>query len=186
MLVAHLTKGSKGTAAADRVSGSVAVVNASRCTMLVAKDKSDPKKRAVVPIKSNYGNDSTGLMYSIEPHGNSIRLAWSKDPVTATADELLAADATGDGTKKDEAKEWLKSALQSGAKWSDDLERTGKDLGYSRPTLWRAKEELSITARKTGFGSSGRWLWTLPGGAMNTPTPPKVEAETSDDECWSN
>ncbi len=90
--VTHLRKGAG--AAMYRAMGSLAFVAAARAVFAVAKDRSDPVRRLMVPIKCNLATDTMGLAYALMPSDvpDVPTVVWSADPVTVTADDVLGAD----------------------------------------------------------------------------------------------
>ena len=63
-----------------------------------------------------------------------------------------------------EAKDFLRTALSSGARDSNALKAEAKQGGISERTLFRAKKELKIDAEKVGMPGSHyqKWVWALP------------------------
>ena len=79
-----------------RVSGSGAFVAVARSAWLVEKDPQDPdgKRRMIVPLKNNIGDDQTGFAYRVEgvAVANGIetsRIIFEPGTVTISAAELL-------------------------------------------------------------------------------------------------
>lgn len=61
-----------------------------------------------------------------------------------------------------EAREFLEQTLQEGARPAEDVTSRAREAGISRSTLARARRALGVCSEKTGFGSEGSWLWSLP------------------------
>jgi hypothetical protein len=59
---------------------------------------------------------------------------------------------------RDEAKKFLAGLLAGGPVSSADVEEAATANGISRRTLFRAKADLGIAAKKSGDG----WTWQLP------------------------
>ena len=175
--VTHLNKANGGPAI-YRAMGSLAFAAAARAAWVVCKDKTDPSRRLLLPMKNNIAPDTGGLAYRIEPVPNQVQpaLSWEKDPVNMTADDALVGDGgTGDGrTERDDAAAWLRELLAHGPRPVRDIERDAKEAGYSWATVKRAKAAIGVASRKPAFG--GPWEWSLP-----TPTqgaqPPEMHIQ---------
>lgn len=170
--VTHLNK-SGGGPAIYRAMGSLAFAAAARAAWAVSKDKDDPRRRLLLPIKNNIAPDTGGLAYRIEPLGvdGCPAVAWEPDPVNVSADDALAGDRDEGGgrTERDDAAEWLADLLAHGPRPARDVERDARDAGYSIATVRRAKAAIGVVSRKPAFG--GPWEWTLP---AEDAQPPKM------------
>lgn len=163
LLVTHLTKGD--TAAIYRVMGSLAFVAAARAVYLVMRDPEDPERRLLLPAKNNLAPLGKGLAYTIGGPVGSPKLAWEDDPVELTPDEVIALGKEGNkAAKKNKAVTWLAQALVGGMQKASVLEkRAEEELGISKDTLKRAKQELGVEAvRQGGAAGDGSWWWRLP------------------------
>jgi hypothetical protein len=156
--------------------GSLAFAAAARAAWAVSKDKDDPRRRLLLPIKNNLAPDTGGLAYRIEPLGvdGCPVVAWEPDPVNVSADDALAGDRDDGGgrTERDDAAEWLADLLAHGPRPAREVERDAREAGYSIATVRRAKAALGVVSRKPAFG--GPWEWTL---AAQDAQPPKMLTE---------
>ena len=85
----------------------------------------------------------------------------SGEETTTTAEQILSDGVKGEEKNRlDEAKEFLESNLSGGAVLSATLIEQARAVSIGGRTLWRAKKELKIKARKQ-FGN-GAWEWSLP------------------------
>lgn len=163
LLVTHNNKGMGS--ALNKVMGSIAFTAASRAAWGVYKDPEDPSKRLFLPIKNNIGPDSTGLAYTIQVEGDVGRVEWFKEPVTLSAEELfaIARDVDGNMGKREEALAWLEELLAEGPVASKEIERKGKQAGFSMRTLERAKEQSKgrVVHKREGFGPQSTCYWRL-------------------------
>jgi len=161
--VTHLNK-SGGGPAIYRAMGSLAFAAAARAAWTVAKDKDDPKRRLMLPIKNNIAPDGGGLAYRIEPRGANDHpvVVWEPDAVSVSADDALAGDRddAGGRTERDDAADWLRAILADGPRPAREVEREADEAGISRATLRRAKAAIGVQSRKPDF--DGSWKWTLP------------------------
>ena len=90
-------------------------------------------------------------------------IVWQDEYVDITASEAMRAVA-GSNKKpaaRSEAKEFLESMLANGAVDADEIEEAAEANGISGRTLWRAKKELKVIAKKKGRVSGG-WAWQYP------------------------
>ncbi len=161
VLVTHLNKGGGGKSV-YRLSGSLAIPAAARTVWLVTKDGKDPECRYMLPVKNNIAPDLGGLAYTIE--GDPAKVVWSKDPVTMTADEAMAAEQAGpEQSKMEAAAAWLRAQVVSGQVDSEEIIERGRLAGYSKRTIERAKPVAGVESVKNGY--TGRWAFRLGDGA---------------------
>lgn len=170
--VSHLNKGGS-TEALMRVTGSLGFVAAARAAYVVTGDKDDKRKRLLLPLKNNLGNDETGFAFNVEPCclGNGIptsRIRWLSEIVTITANEAVAAQSELPKSKntREEEKEFLREMLVEGPKSAEDIKRNAAEAGYSWRTIERAKKDLEIKPIRI----DGHWVWPLISKAANTAT----------------
>src|SRR6266700_5005510 len=75
-----------------------------------------------------------------------------------TADELLEK-AEKKGSAVERAERFLFEYLSPGEAPSDEVKAAAKKAGMGQDSLWAAKSELGVIARRAGLGP---WLWKLP------------------------
>ena len=146
-----------------RAIGSVAFIAAARAAYVVTKDKDNPDRRLVMPVKNNLAKDSTGLAYSVMTAENGAPiLVWESEPVTMTADEALALpDGNDEKTDTEWAMDFLRDFLASGPKQVSEINKEARRAGVKDKPLRRAREKLGIQPRKSAF--AGGWEWALLG-----------------------
>jgi hypothetical protein len=162
--VSHLNKSAQGSAM-YRTTGSLAFVAAARAVYAVTRDRDNPARRLVVPIKANLAPDATGLAYTISTADTALGaqpvVCWENQAVSITAEEALAPpvadDRDVDTGGLNEALEWLQETLETGAMDGKALKCLARDAGISHMTLHRAKDRLRVTTLSQGFGKSRRW-----------------------------
>jgi hypothetical protein len=169
--VTHFSKGA-GSSANHRIIGSIAFVAAAQAAFIVSRDPEDENRRLFVPSKNNLGRDRDGLAFRIETRlvGQGIiapAVSWDSEPVTRTADEILAAvDKAGhcqNQSATDEAVDWLRELLADGPLPAKQVRSEGDAAGHSWATIRRAKKAVAVEAfREGGMAEEGRWLWRLP------------------------
>jgi putative DNA primase/helicase len=167
--ISHFSKGTQGRNTTERVTGSLAFGALARVVMAAAKlEGKDETGRIFCRSKSNIGRDDGGFRYDLEQrilpnHTDIIAscVVWG-DAVDGAARELLAeAEAVdGEGGERAEAKEFLESELAGGAIAVKTIKAAAEHAGHSWATIRRAKNDLGVTAKKTGM--NGGWEWKLP------------------------
>jgi putative DNA primase/helicase len=124
---------------------------------LAAEDAEQPGRKLLLPVKNNLASPAPAKAFQVAGH----RVAWSDEPVEATADEFLAPVARRREARheRESAARWLLAALADGPVASRELFRQARDCGISTRTLRRAAESLGLSPRKTSF--DGPWQWQL-------------------------
>ncbi|WP_341678383.1 AAA family ATPase [Niveibacterium sp. SC-1] len=171
--VTHFTKGTSGRDPVERITGSLAFAALARLVLVAAKERTgEDERRVFVRAKNNIGPDGGGFAYAldvaeIEADGGTVtssRVTWG-EPIEGEAREILAiAEADEDDerrTQTDEAEDFLRQILASGARQSKDIEREAKAAGIGTKPLRNARQRLGIKPKKASF--SGGWIWSLPG-----------------------
>lgn len=163
LLVAHRRK-SVGIGGADEQTlGSVGFVGLARAVWHVVRDRDDKSRRLLLPGKCNLGPEPAGLAYRIE--GDPPRCVWEPDPITESADDVLAGDHHTPGPApygRRAAEDFLAAELAGGPRLSVDLEVAAEQAGISLASLRRAKHAAGILARRREGDAHGRWEWYLP------------------------
>ncbi len=187
--IAHLNK-SETSEALVRVGGSIGIVAAARSVLLAVPDPENPegRDRVLGQVKSNLGPRANPLRYYIESRTIQDRIAgaietcgvvWNGEAPNLNPDELLVRYDQEERTRLDEAKEWLREALDKADRPVDELVREARKAGHSEPTLRRAKVALRVKSTKKEF--SGKWCWTLPNSAEGAQRPSKDDQYPNDD-----
>lgn len=173
--ITHLNK-NQDLAADFRILGSVGQQNAARMVWLVVSDPEDFERRYFVWLKGNLAPRHTGLAYHLQNttiqtddgyDSNMPVCCFEKEPVTLTAEELLAPrkrKSTGRPQKQTDAGEWLESILSEGPVDSKLILEEGEALGYSSATLNRVKSKMgimSIPIREKNSMKVVKWEWRL-------------------------
>lgn len=162
--ISHLNKSSTQDALL-RVNGSLAFVAAARAAFVAVKDKNNPARRLLLPLKNNLAKDIGGFAFSIvdaklDNGLETSRIVWEDAPVNMTADEAMnARPAREEAGAVDEARQFLLYLLSNGPLAFSEIEEAAKLEGISEKTLRRAKELAGIESRKDGFG--GGWVWAI-------------------------
>ena len=161
LAITHLNKG--GGTAMYRSIGSIAFTAAARAVWAVTKDRDDPDRRLVLPVKNNLAQDRLGMAYKIQTAENGAPVVmWEPDPVDdIDIDDALSAASDEFRSERRDAVDWLKTELKDGAEVSStDIQKRAKQDGHSWRTVRRAQADLGIKPHKREF--AGGWWWKLP------------------------
>jgi hypothetical protein len=172
--VTHFSKAgtSNTTKALHRFIGSIAFTGAPRAAFAVIEDVEQDGRRLLLHAKNNLAATPQGLAFRLEQRliEDGIvasHVLWDPEPVAITANEALAADASGDegGTAKEEAMELLKGALANGPIAATEANRMAREQGLSPKAVRCARQALGVKIDREGFGPGSQSLWSLPGDA---------------------
>jgi len=178
--VTHFTKGTVGRDPVERVTGSLAFGALTRLVTVAMKFPDDGNHpsgaRLFARAKSNIGPDGGGFYYFlkvVEVPGHegmfNTRVLWG-DAVDGSARELIAkAEMLGDDKNiTGDAVMWLQDVLSDGPVAAKEVLKAGKEMGYTKSTLHRAKNRLGITVAKMGYAAG--WGWFLLEESTDDPT----------------
>jgi hypothetical protein len=164
LAISHLRK--KAGAAIYRAMGGLAYVSAARAVWLISKDPADPRRRLMLPMKSNLAEARMGLAYTVEEsaaHAAPV-VCWSSEPIDLTADAALDG-ASSEATLRDEerrhAMKWLAERLAGGPSSSKHVIADAAANAISPRTLRRAFRELGGRAVRVGSPPPAYWTWEL-------------------------
>lgn len=132
--------------------GSTAFVAQARSVWAVITGVDDRETRIFCPVKSNYCVSPTGLTYRII---DGV-VTFDPEPWVGHIDDM----ADNKHFKVDAAADWLKERLGEEEVNSTTIFEEGKEAGFNRDLLNRAKNKLKVKVNKSGFG--GKWNWGLP------------------------
>lgn len=177
--LAHFTKAG-GADPLSRIAGSGAFGQLIRCLIAFAKEEGEDgaDSRFVMSLeKNNLGR--LGLPsheYVIQPvtvpteEGPSYVSRFVLGEETTTSVREVMRDETvptGDRAESDEIRMWLRDYLTDlgGSAENADVMKDAQKLGYSRPSVYRAKTKLRLVTRQSGFGKGKTSIWYLPEAA---------------------
>ena len=172
--ITHFSKAGANstTKALHRFIGSIAFTGAPRAAFAVIEDLETQGRRLFLHAKNNLASPPRGLAFRLEQcliDGEIVasRVAWDAEPVLTTADEALAADGAGIGsrTAKAEAIEFLQTALTGGPLPAAEINRMAREHGLTSKALRSARETLGVKIERDGFGAGSKSLWSLPEGS---------------------
>lgn len=172
LLIAHLNKNAAASAL-YRAGGSIGWVAACRAVWLVARDRDDETggRRLLLPVKNNLARNPGGLAFEITGHrlrelagAEVARVKWIDGVVHTTAAETLAPllqdHAERGATKVEAAAAWLRGLLAQGPVPALVGEEQGREAGFKKDHLQRARERIGASSAKDGRRG---WVWSLPG-----------------------
>jgi hypothetical protein len=163
VVVAHRRK-AIGPVADDLALGSRAFVGIARSVLHVTPDPNNKSRRLLLPGKCNLAAARDGLAFSIG--GDPPRVTWELQPVTMTADDVLAIEtrqAARPGPKpvaRDAAADWLLGLLKAGPAQTAAVKAEAAKAGYPWRTVQRAADQLGVQRVRQRVGQPG--LWQLP------------------------
>jgi AAA domain len=158
VVVRHLNKAAGGNTL-YRGGGSIGIIGAARCALLVAKHPEDENRRVLASLKSNLGLLAPSLTFTLAEAANgAARVEWRGETSLTVAALLAAPVAPEERSALDEAKEFLRDALGSSPRWSKAVKKEAREADISEIALKRAKSELGVRSVKEVDG----WYWQLP------------------------
>jgi putative DNA primase/helicase len=169
--VTHFAKAGANTStkALHRFIGSIAFTGAPRAAFAVIEDTENEGRRLFLHAKNNLAPAPQGLAFRMEEClvGDGIlasRTSWDTGPVSITANEALAAEATSSETMtaKAEAIEFLTAALGGEPVPAADINREAHERGLTPKAIRSAREALGVKIERNGFGPGSKSLWSLP------------------------
>lgn len=78
------------------------------------------------------------------------------------ANSEMTDTAREERSKLREAKDFLRQMLAGGGMEVGECRRQAERAGITPSTLLRAKDDLGVVARQSGFGATKAWWWSLP------------------------
>ncbi|SDS60028.1 AAA family ATPase [Pseudomonas prosekii] len=166
--ISHFAKGGAGSSPADRVIGSQAFSALAR-TVLVAAKQERSDVRVLARAKSNIGTDEGGVSYTIEPCDieggiETTRVQWG-DVIEGSARDILSDVEACDEERLDDSDnpaEALRRILSAGPLTGKEAKNLMVGNGYTQKQIRNARENLSVTTARAGFGADTVVTWSLP------------------------
>src|SRR5579884_725263 len=163
VLVRHLNK-NRGGVALYRGGGSIGIIGAARCGLLLARDPDDPDRRILASTKSNLAEAPPALAFRLErvPHTDVARVVWAGES-DHTAETLLAVeDDEPAAERRDANAEWLRALLADGPLPAVEVKARARQAGIPPRTLDRLRQRVGVVSRRVGFGNSSHFELALP------------------------
>jgi hypothetical protein len=171
VLVSHLTKSGRASGK-HRVLGSIAYVGACRANYLFVTDPEDPAGRRVLMIDNggNVAPPAASLAYIIADQGRGPQVTWRDEPVPTTMEQALRPLPSHPDDEEQaflgrKCDQWLHEMLAAGPVLHGEVMNAGREAGFSRDTLRRAKERIGVMSYRDGFGPGSRFYWQLKGAS---------------------
>ncbi len=164
VVVRHLNKSAQ-TNPLYRGLGSIGIIGAARCALLLAADPDDADRRILAVSKGNLARPPAALAFRLDdvPGTDVARIVWEGESPW-TAGELLGRLPAEEGDESrsavDDARAWLREALAAGPRPASELRRESAARGIGLSTLYAARKAEGIATAKEHI-ARGRWLWML-------------------------
>lgn len=157
IIVVHHMNKANGQKAVNRAVGSVDIVGAARCVLLVGRtDKDRPNERILAQVKSNLAPTGSAVVFTLGKNG----IEWLEE-TSKTADEILGNAFSSMGRPDEQiqkAKEILTQMLSNNKpKAQSEIMEQFKSIGVSESTVKKAKVMLSIKSIKQEI----YWFWVM-------------------------
>jgi hypothetical protein len=140
----------------QRILGSVALVNASRSVLIVAKDRNG--RRFVTMEKANLWPQRRTVAFRLVTHDGQPRVEWDAEWEDHAAVDLILQGKAEHITKQQQATFILLNRLADGPILVKEIEQLASDKGMHWNTFKAAKREIgAISIRR-----DDKWWWQLP------------------------
>jgi hypothetical protein len=163
VVVRHLNKSSSANPL-YRGGGSIGIIGAARCGLLLAQDPEHPQRRILAATKGNLGHPPPSLAFHLEtvPRLGVTRVVWEGE-TPWTAEALLRATAEGQEKHSalGEARSWLRQVLADGPRPAREVVAEARTMGIATRTYHAARKAEGVIARKEPTLHGG-WVLTLP------------------------
>jgi putative DNA primase/helicase len=167
--IMHFNKKTDVTNALLRISDSLAfgatarhvyaaVDDAENKRKLMVKGKNNLAKATQKALAYNFGQREVGRDVLTDQAITAPHILWHAKHVDVTAAEAM--QATKSPAARDEAKKFLADLLAAGPMARKEIDEAAEGNGIAERTLFRAKKELSVIAKKDA--DNGGWTWRLP------------------------
>jgi hypothetical protein len=170
VIVRHLNK-AVGGSALYRGGGSIGIVGAAWSGLVAAKHPDDDMLRVLAGQKNNLSLPPDSLSYSIETAANGAARIVYQGIADIGANDLLKAPLDEEErTALDDAKDFIREALDGRNMAAGQMFKDARAAGISDKTLKRAKAQLRVKSRKDG----SEWIWLAlesQGGQSDTSQP---------------
>jgi hypothetical protein len=163
VVVRHLNKNRGGGGnPLYRGGGSIGIIGAARCGLLLAADPGDASRRILATSKANLAAPPASLAFRLVavPGADVARVAWEGESPLTAADLLHATTDPVHQSVLGEVRAWLRERLASGPVPATEMQEEAAANGFSMIAVKRARREEGIVARKE-VGQHGAWSWSL-------------------------
>jgi len=163
----HLNKSSQESNPLYRGGGSIGIIGAARTGLAITSDPVDPSDSILWVVKSNLApsSETPPLRFRIvsDPERKVSKIEWKGVAEDVDTRTLLSSAPGPAPNERAQAMSFLKDALQDGPRRQRDIEEdVMQQLGISKSTLQRAKQELGVrSSRVHEDGKILVWEWEL-------------------------
>lgn len=151
VMVGHMNK-STGGKNLYRGLGSIDIAAIARSVLMISRDKEEPWKRYMYPVKSSLAPEGNPICFAL---GESGGFRWIGE-CEINIDELLQQN-TCNIAKKETAEEYLRNLLLGNDVQSSVIFEKLNVMGISHRTVQAAKKEMGIQSYRKG----NAWYWHL-------------------------
>ena len=151
VMIGHMNK-TAGGKNLYRGLGSIDIAAIARSVLMISRDKEEPWKRYMYPVKSSLAPEGHPICFEL---GEANGFQWIGE-CDVTIDELLQQN-TGSIAKKETAAEYLRTLLMSNDIQSSVIFEKLNLMGISHRTVQEAKKEMGIHSYRKG----NAWYWHL-------------------------
>jgi putative DNA primase/helicase len=170
LAIRHLNKAKSGRSIYAG-QGSIDFTAAARSVLLAGTAPDDPRRRAMVHIKSNLAPLGPACGFAID----AGLFTWT-GPTRLTAADLLAAETRSDDPGAgDEAAAFLRNLLDAGPRPAREIFAEASEAGIADITLRRAKRREGLVVTRQGFSKGSVSCWSLP-SPPHTCSSPLIDA----------
>ncbi|MBQ2967445.1 MAG: AAA family ATPase [Clostridia bacterium] len=168
-----------------RALGTIDIPAAARSMLIMGKDPEDDKQKLLCQEKSSLAPHGKTIMFHIDPSKGGIVFDGFSD---YKADDILnphQKTRNKPSATKDEVKEALLEMLRKGegSASMDEIESLRVYSGWSKSTLYNAKEELKLQRVQIGYSKNKKTWWLLPNMDVNQF---RNTHHVTNDECIDN
>ena len=148
-----------------RALGSMDIPAIARSMLVMAKNPENEEQKLICHEKSSLAKHGKSILMRIEPEQGGIVFDGFSD---LKADDVLSPDKDGrnkPSIKRNEVSDKLLEFLffeHDGAAELTEIKKLQEENGWSKNTLYRAKEDLQLKSIVTGFGAGKKTLWLMP------------------------
>lgn len=159
VVVRHLNKSTATGNPLYRGGGSIGIGGAARAEFIIGQDPENVDRRIAAPTKANLGPPMPSMAFHVEAIDDIPHVRWDGTS-DHSAEALLTQSTAEQRSQRATAKDFLREVLADGPVDSAKVQALAAEQDLKSNTIWLAKKELGVRAKKAGF--QGKWTWELP------------------------
>ena len=149
VLVGHMNK-AEGGKNLYRGLGSIDIAAVARSILMITRDKDNPCRRYMIPVKSSLAEEGEGISFEFRRNKGFL---WVSDDVPEPC-----IDNTGNKTKLESAVKAITEILaENDAEGTAIMEALNRN-GFGRKTVYKAKKMAGVAS----YRKNNQWYWTIP------------------------